>query len=65
MKRKGVFLVSMCDLLNVYYSIATFFLALKRGSYSNRLRNSFISYTTTAIKQLNEGYYQKDCQYFT
>ena len=62
MKRKGVFLVNMCDSLNVYYSIAyTFFLTLKRGSYSNRLRNSFISYTNKAIKPLNEVITTKDC----
>ena len=43
----------------------TFFLALKRGSYLNRLRNSFISYTTIVIKPLNEVITTKDCQYFT
>ena len=60
MKRKGVFLVNMCDSLNVHYSIA-YFLTLKRGSYSNRLRNSSISYTNTAIKPLNEVITTKDC----
>ena len=65
MKRKGVFLVSICDSLNVHYSIAYFLSGFEKRLYLNRLRNSFISYTNTAIKPLNEGHYHKDCQYFT
>ncbi len=65
MKRKGVFLVSICDSLNVHYSIAYFLSGFEKRLYLNRLRNSFISYTTTVIKPLNEVITTKDCQYFT